>query len=203
MKDTIPYTYLVGWSSLNRFYYGVRYQTGCNPADLWVSYFTSSKYVKEVRKLFGEPDIIQIRRVFKTKKESMLWEHKVLRRLNVTTTEKWINKTDNKAIDYKSCKRDNRKGSVAGAAKIRGKKYHEFMDPKQADKRLAKKSEYLKANPISKKGQKKPSPNYKTGTQKQWADPEARQRKIDGLKLAWQKRREEGRLPKRKNGRFA
>lgn len=43
------YTYLIGWSEYDIWYYGVRYAKGCNPADLWVKYFTSSKFVREFR----------------------------------------------------------------------------------------------------------------------------------------------------------
>lgn len=31
------YTYLIGWSSHNKFYYGVRYAKGSNPNELWKS----------------------------------------------------------------------------------------------------------------------------------------------------------------------
>ena len=47
MTDRIPYTYIIGWSSLNKWYYGVRYAKNCKPEDLWKTYFTSSKHVKE------------------------------------------------------------------------------------------------------------------------------------------------------------
>ncbi|MFA6198816.1 MAG: hypothetical protein WC679_00165 [Bacteroidales bacterium] len=62
-----PYTYLIGWSTMNKFYYGVQYNKKANPDDLWKSYFTSSKIVQQFRKEFGEPDIIQFRKVFETK----------------------------------------------------------------------------------------------------------------------------------------
>jgi hypothetical protein len=62
MNIYIPYTYVIGWSSLQKYYYGVRYAKNCNPLDLWVSYFTSSKRVAHYREKFGEPDIIQIRK---------------------------------------------------------------------------------------------------------------------------------------------
>lgn len=58
-----PYTYLIGWSEHNLWYYGVRYANSTIPEnDLWVKYFSSSKYVKDIRKEFGEPDVIQIRK---------------------------------------------------------------------------------------------------------------------------------------------
>lgn len=93
-----PYTYLIGWSKLNTYYYGVRYAKGCNPSDLWKTYFTSSKYVKEFHKQYGNPDIIQVRKIFKSKEHAILWEHKVLRKLNVINDDRFLNKTDNKSI---------------------------------------------------------------------------------------------------------
>ena len=65
----IPYTYLIGWSKLNKYYYGVRYAKNCHPSDLWTKYFTSSKYVKQFREENGEPDIIEIRKTFSNIKE--------------------------------------------------------------------------------------------------------------------------------------
>ena len=63
-----PYTYLIGWSHLNTYYYGVRFANNnkdiANPDELWVTYFTSSKYVSEFRELNGEPDIVEVRKTF-------------------------------------------------------------------------------------------------------------------------------------------
>jgi len=42
----IPYTYLIGWTSTNKYYYGVRFAKNCNPSELFITYFTSSKHVK-------------------------------------------------------------------------------------------------------------------------------------------------------------
>lgn len=95
----MAYTYLIGWSELDRYYYGVRFSEKSNPKELWVSYFTSSKYVKKLAEDHGQPDIIQIRKVFETKEKAIEWETKVLRKINVIEDERWINKTDNRAID--------------------------------------------------------------------------------------------------------
>jgi hypothetical protein len=86
-----PYTYLIGWSNVNKFYYGVRFAKNCSPDDLWEKYFTSSKHVKHMRKKYGEPDVLQIRKTFETKEQAVLWEEKVLRRLNIKHNEKMLN----------------------------------------------------------------------------------------------------------------
>jgi ribosomal protein L37AE/L43A len=87
------YTYLIGWSKYDKWYYGVRYSKYAHPSDLWKTYFTSSQYVKEFREKHGEPDIIQIRKTFNDAKSAKDWENRVLKRMNVTSNNKWLNKT--------------------------------------------------------------------------------------------------------------
>jgi hypothetical protein len=91
-SDRTPYTYLIGWSKLDKWYYGVRFAKKCNPSDLWTKYFTSSKYIKTMREQEGEPDIIEIRKIFSSHHDAIKWEEKVLRRLNVLNDDKWINR---------------------------------------------------------------------------------------------------------------
>ena len=88
----MPYTYLVGWSNHNIYYYGSRYAKKSTPNDLWKSYFTSSKEVKLARQLLGEPNIIHVRRVFESKEKAIAWEYKVLRRMKVTQRDEFLNK---------------------------------------------------------------------------------------------------------------
>ncbi len=90
-----PYTYLVGWSKHNMWYYGVRYGSSCHPDDFWVSYFTSSVYVSNARKKYGEPDVLQIRKIFDNPSKARLWEDKVLCRLGVVQKEKFLNRSNN------------------------------------------------------------------------------------------------------------
>jgi hypothetical protein len=86
-----PYTYLIGWSAIDRWYYGVRYAKNCHPEDFWKVYFTSSSYVAQMRELLGDPDIIQIRKTFTTADAACLWEHNVLTRMNVIESKRWLN----------------------------------------------------------------------------------------------------------------
>lgn len=101
MSESIPYTYLIGWSQHNKWYYGCRYAKKCRPSDLWYTYFTSSREIEQIREIYGEPDVKEVRRCFYGENavdRCRRWEHKVLKRLNVTKNDKWINKTDNKAF---------------------------------------------------------------------------------------------------------
>lgn len=111
----IPYTYLIGWSTRNKWYFGCRYSKLCNPSDLWMNYFTSSKHVAKYRIQYGEPDIIQVRQQFVSADKCRVAEHKVLRRLKVVNNPKWLNKTDNVSISQESAlvgrkNRPSRKG---------------------------------------------------------------------------------------------
>lgn len=95
----VPYTYLIGWSTLNKWYYGVRYAKKCHPSDLWSPYKTSSKLVAKFILLHGEPDVVVIRHTFASVDKARLWEQKVLIRLNVIKNEKWINGHNTIAFD--------------------------------------------------------------------------------------------------------
>jgi len=90
----IPYTYLIGWSEHNTWYYGVRFAANCSPDDLWVSYFTSSNYVKEFREQNGEPDVIRVRKTFDDSQKARDWESKVIDRIGMVENNNWLNLTN-------------------------------------------------------------------------------------------------------------
>jgi hypothetical protein len=131
----IAYTYLIGWSNLNRYYYGVRYKKGCTTSELWVNYFTSSKRVHQFREQHGEPDIIEVRKTFSDVQKARMWEHGVLRRLNAANLEKWLNCTDNKAIILD----DAAKAKLT--ANSRGKSYEERFGAERAAELRRQRSE--------------------------------------------------------------
>lgn len=89
---TKPYTYLIGWSRCNIWYYGARWASGCSPTDLWGSYFTSSKEVAKTRALWGDPDVVQIRKVFDGGIEARAWEERVIRRVGAVRSPHWLNR---------------------------------------------------------------------------------------------------------------
>lgn len=95
---SIPYTYLIGWSAHNKWYYGVRYAKTCHPSDLFKTYFTSSKYVKLFIISNGLPDIIEIRRTFSNARDAQKWEHTVLNRTDAMHDEKFLNRSNNKSV---------------------------------------------------------------------------------------------------------
>ena len=87
----MAYTYLIGWSKLNIWYYGARWSKKADPSDLWVTYFTSSKAVARFRKVHGEPDVVQVRRVFPSMEAAARWETKVLRRIKAVERDIFLN----------------------------------------------------------------------------------------------------------------
>lgn len=93
MKTTIPFTYLIGWSEHNLWYYGVRFAQGCDPTDLWTKYFTSSEIVTDTRMKLGEPDVIQVRKTFSTDIKAKLWEDKILSSIPKEKRIHWLNQT--------------------------------------------------------------------------------------------------------------
>ena len=90
-QTTTPFTYYVAWTKLDKHYYGVKYAIGCNPSDLWTTYFTSSKLVEQYRLEHGEPDIIEVRKTFDNSLDAVTWEKNVLMKLNVVNNDKWLN----------------------------------------------------------------------------------------------------------------
>ena len=50
--------------------------------------------LRNFRKKHGEPDVVQIRKRFQTAQDARSWELKVLRRLKVVESSRWLNKND-------------------------------------------------------------------------------------------------------------
>jgi hypothetical protein len=96
-NNTLPYTYLIGWPSQNLWYYGVRYAAGCHPSDLWNPYTTSSSVVKLFVEVYGIPTVIQVRKTFNNQMTARIWEHRVLKRMNVVKDSRWLNEHDQMA----------------------------------------------------------------------------------------------------------
>lgn len=97
-SSNLPYTYLIGWSNLNTWYYGRRTAKNCHPAELWKKYFTSSDEVARFRKEHGEPDIIQIRKTFTDPKKCSIWECRLLEKIDAQHDPRFLNKRNG---DYK------------------------------------------------------------------------------------------------------
>lgn len=92
MSTTIPFSYYLYHIPTGLKYYGVRYSNGCSPTDIWTTYFTSSLKVKQLISEYGVNSFkIEVRKTFQSAADALLWEHKVLRRLNAASSDVWIN----------------------------------------------------------------------------------------------------------------
>lgn len=116
-----PYTYFIEWSSLNVKYYGVRfakttnclYESGCHPDDFWVTYFTSSKLVKDFIRKNGDPDIVRIDKTFKSSEEARDYEHSILTFLDVKHNSCWLNKSSGKCLETSGPKSEETKLKIS------------------------------------------------------------------------------------------
>ena len=88
---TIPFTYLIVHKTTNKAYYGVRYAQGCDPVDLWTTYFTSSNRVKKLIETYGKDSFdVQVRKTFVDNISAVAWEQKVLSKLDLKNGI-WLN----------------------------------------------------------------------------------------------------------------
>lgn len=90
-KSTQPFTYVLHWSEPNLWYYGSKYQIGCQPSDLWTKYFSSSAEVKKARNQYGQPDRIEVRQLFDTAEDTLEWEARFLTKVKALQNPRWIN----------------------------------------------------------------------------------------------------------------
>lgn len=99
MKETIPFTYKLIFKPTGQYYYGVRWAKGCNPKDLWVTYFTSSKHIKKLIKKYGEEAFeYKVTKIFTSKKDAGEWETNILKRVNANRNGKMLNKAINMPV---------------------------------------------------------------------------------------------------------
>lgn len=88
----MAYTYMIGWSHLGKYYYGMRAAHKVAPKDdIWKIYKTSSRYVHEFEALNGPPDTIHVDKEFETKEEAYIYETEFLRKVDAIHSDMWLN----------------------------------------------------------------------------------------------------------------
>jgi hypothetical protein len=117
---TTPYTYLLHHKPTNKWYYGVRYKNGCDPKDFWVEYFTSSDLVHSLIDEYGEDSFeFEIRQTFNDLNKALLWEEKVLRRMQVLRYHsKWLNRNIGGRHFYSPIKTAEVRAKIGASNKI-------------------------------------------------------------------------------------
>ena len=158
MNIYIPYTYYIGWSTLDKWYYGVRFAKNCNPSEFWKKYFTSSKEVMLLREKFGEPDVIRLDKTFNDANQAREYEHSVLKFLNADKNDKWLNKTCGKCPTSKGLKlTDEQKQNLSKLRKGRvfTKEHKENLSKSSKGMPKPKSEEYRRKLSDAAKGKKK------------------------------------------------
>ena len=82
---TTPFVYTVKIfdpkSNSLRWYIGSKYARGCSPSDLWASYFTSSKAIRDLLQTYGvNAFTTKIVKIFKDEKSAKEFEEQLVRR---------------------------------------------------------------------------------------------------------------------------
>lgn len=89
--STNPFIYVIGWSDINAWYLGAKWAKGCDPVDLWTTYFTSSKVVALLRDEWGEPDIFEAAPVTSDRTARDV-EADLIERFSLHTSDRWLNR---------------------------------------------------------------------------------------------------------------
>ena len=125
---TIPYTYFLLNKVTGEKYYGVRYANNCNPNELWVTYFSSSKYVKAlIEKCRKDSFHYEIRKTFSSATEARNWEERVLRKLDILNNDIWLNK--NVCGKFLKEGPQSKEHKEKRLSKIRGKNHPHYGKP--------------------------------------------------------------------------
>jgi len=81
-SQTIPFTYSIKQKSTGKWYYGVKYADNQTPECLGITYFSSSKTVKDLIKIYGIDDFeFKVRKIFSDKLLAIQHESKFLKRV--------------------------------------------------------------------------------------------------------------------------
>lgn len=92
INKCMPYTYHLYHIPTEKHYYGSRYAKGATPSELGVSYFSSSKEVHALIEKYGKESFVYtVRQHFETPEEALLWETKLLNRIDAKNNPNWIN----------------------------------------------------------------------------------------------------------------
>ena len=90
-----PFVYLLKFKPTGQLYYGSRTKKNCQITDLWTTYFSSSKVIKDLIKEFGKDAFeYEIRKTFETKEEAISYEHRILKRINAKKNPMFLNRNN-------------------------------------------------------------------------------------------------------------
>lgn len=91
-----PYVYILKFKQTTQFYIGVKYGKNANPELFWVKYFTSSKTIKNLVKLYGKDAFdYRILKTFTTAEKALKYEQTIIRRMNLINDDRFFNMASN------------------------------------------------------------------------------------------------------------
>jgi hypothetical protein len=179
MKDRIPFTYILKFKPTGQYYYGSRYSKYCHPSQLWTTYYTSSKVIRQLVKEHGQDSFeFKVTKIFDNKESARFWEHRFLAKVKASKNPKWLNQ-HNGAGDFinkgglKFTEEHKRKISLGNKGKLKpgtakslignthnkGKKYSEESKKKLSLSRMGNKNRLGIPHPESDKQKIKDSMN--------------------------------------------
>lgn len=121
MSIYTPFTYIITFIPTGQKYYGVRTKRGCHPSELWFSYFTSSKIIQRLIEQHGlDAFIFEIRKTFDNAESAIIWEHRVLTRLDAANNTGYLNQNNGNRKFLPKLQHDEETKSKIGA-KHKGK----------------------------------------------------------------------------------
>ncbi len=98
MNIYLPFTYVLTFKPTGQRYYGVRYAKTAHPTQLWTTYFTSSKIIRSLVEEHGADAFeAKVRRTFSNRDSAILWESRVLRKLDASHNPLWFNQVNGDA----------------------------------------------------------------------------------------------------------
>lgn len=131
------------------FYFGSRTARNCDPSDLFVKYFTSSKIIKTLIEQDGVSAFrVKIDRIFESKEQAIEREYEVLKHFEAGSNDRFFNMHHSRAIAWTE---DMRK---AASEKRRGKGNGMFGRKHSAESRLkmSKPKDFSKTNTSNMRG---------------------------------------------------
>jgi hypothetical protein len=118
--------------------------------------------------MHGDPDVIVVRQRFGSVDKARAWETKVLKRLGVIHSERWLNKTDNEAFSPESAERGRNNRDRIKIGKNTKEWYAALSDSEKQKIRDAKRNGMINKTEEARKRQSEGIRKYQ---QAAWADP--------------------------------
>lgn len=128
----------------------------------------------------GDPDIIEIRKIFDSAEKALDWENKVLKRMNVVGDNRFINQTNNKAISREAALRGLKNRPKEKQIPALYRKWYDGLSEIEKDNiRKAKQKGMLNKSEEAAKSQSEGIRKYQLEA---WSNPEIKEKKCKSMR---------------------